>query len=602
MGSYLGIESCHLYMLMELYDEIDYSIKNNTELDINKIIDQLYSFCLSDKFELVVCYEANSFLIFNDIVAIYEMKEKLLSLKIIFPLFEKLKNEKFEKILIESFRKLITNNTDYYEQFCNNNKEEINNFEESEKCKEALIKINSFLSSERNYLNNLWDVYGMIFINIFGDLLKEFKEFDDVGLNLYYIYSSFKNKYEEKFINLIINNLLEIKSLNYTKYIHQLIIFVFNLLKIDQKMDINEDFFQDLENKTNNYNLLNNTNVSIIYRENENFSESDKEVCEGKMYERDNYYINIFNYLNKIKPYKEIDGINGALFKNIFSNDNIILLIGLDTEYLEDNQISLENILNYIKAFKINTYVQIKNKIINIDNSYSTFIKELYAQKIIEPEPESNLNIIESKKIINTEFKDYNNKNEIDILKEQIISEINNNKELTEKIIQLEKELKEEKDKNKLLEIKIIELKKDLDNEIKKFNDFKKELDEKSLFQKKLENETKEVLNSIIEKDNKIKELKIKLSRFPFMLEEGEKLMSIIFTSGDQNFHTSIICKNTDKFNKIEDLLYEKYPKYTETENYFIFNGNKINRNKTLEQNNIKDNAIIILNTFEGQE
>ena len=101
------------------------------------------------------------------------------------------------------------------------------------------------------------------------------------------------------------------------------------------------------------------------------------------MYERDNYYINIFNYLNKIKPYKEIDGINGALFKNIFSNDNIILLIGLDTEYFEDNKISLKNILNYIKAFKINTYVQIKNKIINIDNSYSTFIKELYAQKII---------------------------------------------------------------------------------------------------------------------------------------------------------------------------------------------------------------------------
>ena len=600
MGSYFGLDSYHLYMLMELYDEIDYSTKDNTELDINKIIDQLYSFCLSDKFDLVVCYEANSFLIFNDIIAIYEMKEKLLSLKIIFPLFEKLKNEKFEKILIESLRKLITNNYDYYEQYCNNNKEEINNFEKSEKCKEALSEINSFLSSERNYLNNLWVVYGMIFVNIFGDLLKEFKEFDDVKLNLYYIYSSFENKYEKEFINLIINNLLEIKSLNYTKYIHQLILFVFNLLKIDQEIYINEDFFQDLENKTNNYNLLNNTNVSIIYGENGNFSESDKEICEGNMYERENYYINIFKYINKIRPYKEIDGINGAFFKNIFSIDNIILLIGLDTEYFEDNKISLENILNYIKSFKINTYVQIKNKIINIDNSYSTFIKELYAQKIIEPE--SNLNIIESKNIINTEFKDYNNKNEIDILKEQIISEINNNKELTEKIIQLEKELKEEKDKNKLSEIKIIELKKDLDNEIKKFNDFKKELDEKSLFQKKLENETKEVLNSIIEKDNKIKELKIKLSRFPFMLEEGEKLMSIIFTSGDQNFYTSIICKNTDKFNKIEDLLYEKYPKYTETENYFIFNGNKINRNKTLEQNNIKDNDIIIFNTFEREE
>ena len=42
-------------------------------------------------------------------------------------------------------------------------------------------------------------------------------------------------------------------------------------------------------------------------------------------------------------------------------------------------------------------------------------------------------------------------------------------------------------------------------------------------------------------------------------------------------------------------MLYEKYPKYIETENFFVVCGNKINKHKTLEQNNINNNDIIIL-------
>jgi hypothetical protein len=59
----------------------------------------------------------------------------------------------------------------------------------------------------------------------------------------------------------------------------------------------------------------------------------------------------------------------------------------------------------------------------------------------------------------------------------------------------------------------------------------------------------------------------------------------------------TIIAKNNDKFSKIEDILYEKYPNYKESDNYFIFKGNKVKRNKTLEENNIKDNDIIMLST-----
>ena len=112
--------------------------------------------------------------------------------------------------------------------------------------------------------------------------------------------------------------------------------------------------------------------------------------------------------------------------------------------------------------------------------------------------------------------------------------------------------------------------------------------------------ESKEsMMETLIEKDKEIKELKIKLSRLPFTIEEGEEILSIIFITSNQELHYSIICKNTDEFHKVESQLYKKFPKYSENENFFLLNGNKINKYKTLKQNGIKDNDIIILNEIE---
>ena len=60
----------------------------------------------------------------------------------------------------------------------------------------------------------------------------------------------------------------------------------------------------------------------------------------------------------------------------------------------------------------------------------------------------------------------------------------------------------------------------------------------------------------------------------------------------------SVVCKNTDIFNKIENKLYEDNPHYYRTENYFTIHGNKIHKNKSLEFNTIKNNDIIILNVL----
>ena len=112
-------------------------------------------------------------------------------------------------------------------------------------------------------------------------------------------------------------------------------------------------------------------------------------------------------------------------------------------------------------------------------------------------------------------------------------------------------------------------------------------------------------LNNNLNKEKKINELyeeiRIKdkiISNYPIKLSEGEKLLSIIFVSSDQKLHYSIICKNTDKFSKIENMLYDIYPEYMESENYFVVNGKKINRYKSLELNSIKNNDIIMLKSI----
>ena len=160
----------------------------------------------------------------------------------------------------------------------------------------------------------------------------------------------------------------------------------------------------------------------------------------------------------------------------------------------------------------------------------------------------------------------------------------NKNNEYINKINELELKIKELELKIKEKDIIINEEKIKNENLNKKI----KELENKS-------NNNLEI-NNIIELENEIKLFR-KYNNF----SEGEKLISIKFASEKQDIDYSIIIKNTELFSKIETMLYNKYPKYTETENYFLANGNKVNTHKTLEKNNIKNNDIITLyiNNFD---
>ena len=102
--------------------------------------------------------------------------------------------------------------------------------------------------------------------------------------------------------------------------------------------------------------------------------------------------------------------------------------------------------------------------------------------------------------------------------------------------------------------------------------------------------------NIIIQLYKKIENLNEKLKRAPYILEENEKLISVIFTSTDQKAHYSMICKNTDTIHDLEKDLYKEYPNFSMSENYFLCKGKVINKFQSFESYKIKNGDIIILN------
>ena len=177
-------------------------------------------------------------------------------------------------------------------------------------------------------------------------------------------------------------------------------------------------------------------------------------------------------------------------------------------------------------------------------------------------------------------INDFDNKENTKIIENK--SDINNllllkiNEKYINKINELERIIKE-------LKIQLIEK----DRLIREEKEKKDNLDK---IIKEIKNEFNDKANIIIKLENEIK-----LFRSYYNFSSNEKLISIKFISGEQDIDFSVITKNTEAFSKIENMLYEKYPKYKDSENYFLVNGNRINRHRTLEENKVRNNEILTL-------
>ena len=249
---------------------------------------------------------------------------------------------------------------------------------------------------------------------------------------------------------------------------------------------------------------------------------------------------------------------------------------------------------NIIKDYdpKMTNY-QFLNNLQNLKELYSTNIQDIGNLK----------NSIDYQEIFNNIIKIYKDLSgdESISLEEQKIKEMEN------KIIENEKTMKEYRKAKRENENQIIDLKNKISEYEKLLSEEKRKATE--LDKKLKENESKgglsskynseKILELMEEINKKNKEIEQIRTSIPIRINPGERLMTVIFVSTDQKIHYAIICKNTDKFSTLENKLYDEYPEFSENENYFLVNGNRINRHKDLDYNNIKNSDIVTLFPME---
>ena len=103
-------------------------------------------------------------------------------------------------------------------------------------------------------------------------------------------------------------------------------------------------------------------------------------------------------------------------------------------------------------------------------------------------------------------------------------------------------------------------------------------------------------------KQNNIKNGSIIYYKIDKSINEDPEEISVIIKSMDQDFKSSFICKKSDKFKVLEQKLYKKKPELKNKSLFFIYVGNIIDVEKTIEENKIKDGGFIIYNIDEFYE
>jgi len=236
---------------------------------------------------------------------------------------------------------------------------------------------------------------------------------------------------------------------------------------------------------------------------------------------------------------------------------------------LNDCNQSLKMNPNYAKGYvkRANTYLKLKN--------FKAALDDFEKAKKLDPKSPG----------FESYLHDINRKNHY--LENELKSEKSKNQQLSQEIISLKNTIREKDnkidDKNDIIY--------DLKNRVKELQDIKNNTSENK--------KVMELMEKLVEKEELLKNMKL---RYPFEISEGEKIMTVNIISVEHNITHSIICKNTHKFNYLENKLYEKYPELLESENYFITSGNKVNKYKTLEENKIKDNDIITLEKIRDDD
>ena len=352
-----------------------------------------------------------------------------------------------------------------------------------------------------NYIWFLLDESGKLLAKVSGQIkIKE----EQVGINIFTI---IKNKNKNKIIN---GYICKSFFINYDIIMIEIDLYYYKVNKINIetiKSEIEKEIKRIKESNKNYYNLnsyIHLDNTIILY---------------PQSYDLFLQYLLEINIIsNNLVPEKYHSLIEFSLKRNLT----------MITPQQNENMNNQENINN-------------NNDKICIDRGNNQF-PQIEGENNDKNDNEKQL--IENNQKIKDIQKNANDSLQVNQLKEELEKEKLKNKDLSEKIKELENNILEKNNKNQNLELKIKEL--NIEKELLKEKYNKLKILQEIGGQTSMDNsEIKDSLyESVFEKEKEIKELKLQLSRYPLLLNDGDKLMSLIFTSADQVIHHSIICKN----------------------------------------------------------
>ena len=78
--------------------------------------------------------------------------------------------------------------------------------------------------------------------------------------------------------------------------------------------------------------------------------------------------------------------------------------------------------------------------------------------------------------------------------------------------------------------------------------------------------------------------------------KDTKNIITIRLKSRNEKINYYIICKNCDMLNRILNKVFELNPEFKEYDNEYVCNGSFVNKYKSLKENNIKNDNLIIIN------
>ena len=106
--------------------------------------------------------------------------------------------------------------------------------------------------------------------------------------------------------------------------------------------------------------------------------------------------------------------------------------------------------------------------------------------------------------------------------------------------------------------------------------------------------------NELNNKNEELNNLKLNNRTTIYSSKDG-KPFAVNFTTPGQNFLIPKICKNNDTIVRLEEQVYNEYPKYKDYNTYLTCNGKVLKRFKTFKENEITAGSAIIINTYDQQ-